>query len=113
MPTIKTLGRKKPFHYEGSIGEGVTIQFPGGNTPVSAALFEAILGQFGGQTIPGGFSFDNPTPGGLGEWVQEHSSEFNSRALTPKHASHIAAILVRECNVGFSIDGNAVWLHFP
>jgi len=54
----------------------------------------------------------DPTPGGLGEWVQEHSRELNDVALTPRHASFIAAILVHENLIRSSLHRNAVYLHF-
>jgi hypothetical protein len=112
---IKTLGagkKSKLFAYSGSVQEGVVVRYLAGEAQVSAALFCAILSQFHGD-VPGGFSETNPTPGGLGEWVRDHSEAINRNPLTPRHASHIAAILVHEGCVSYSLDGNAVWLHFP
>jgi hypothetical protein len=111
MPTICTLAKHTPFDYEGSVERGVTLRFSSGDIPISAKLFRAILRHLHGD-VPGGFSFDNPAPGGLGEWVRDHSREFNPRALTPKHASHIAAILVHEGKIRYKLDGAAVVLHF-
>lgn len=115
MPTIWTLGStntRKQFSYIGNVNAGVTLEFAG--TPqITPGFFEAILHEFTGRTIPGGFSMTKPTPGGLGQWVQEHSRELNGSVLTPRHASHIAAILVHEGLITSSLDGNAVHLHFP
>ncbi len=54
----------------------------------------------------------NPKPGGLGEWVAENSTQFNTVKLTPRHASFIAAILRHEGYITSGLDGNAVLLHF-
>ena len=112
MPTICTLVKKRPFDYEGNVEQGVTLRFGSGDTRVSAALFRAILRRFHGE-VPGGFDFGAPTSGGLGEWVRDHSGDLNSGHLTPKHGSHIAAILVHERYIRFCIRDNAVWLQFP
>jgi len=115
MSTIATLGpssKRKRFTYVGSVKGGAEIQFEKSQAHVSSAFFRALLDHFGGKTIPGGFSFENPTPGGLGEWVCQHSPELNSHPLTPRHASHIAAILVHEGYAQSSLRGAAVWLHF-
>ena len=106
MPTIYTLAKHIPFDYDGSVERGVTLRFPAGDTRVSAALFRALLRHFHGE-VEGGFNFIAPPPGGLGEWVQDNS------ALTPKHASHIAAILAHEGYIGYYMRGKAVWLQFP
>lgn len=114
MPTIWTLGpvaKRTQFEYTGSVHEGVRIRFSG-NPPISAAFFQAILGQPKGKTVRGGFSATNPTKKGLGEWVRDNSGELNGRKLTPRHASFIAAILVHEGFATSCLDGNAVVLHF-
>lgn len=75
MPTISTLGppgKKTIFTYSGDIETGVTLEFSG-NPRVSSEFFVAILDEFQGKIIPGGFSMTDPTPGGLGEWVQNNS----------------------------------------
>lgn len=50
---------------------------------------------------------DDPPPGGFGEWVRDHSLEFNGRSLGPRHASFIAAILVHEGKIRSRREGNA------
>jgi len=114
MPTILTLGppqRRTKFSYTGDTREGVTLHFSD-NSRISPEFFQAILEEFNGRTIPGGFCMTNPTPGGLGEWVQNNSPCLNVVHLSPRHASFIAAILVNEGLITSSLHSNAVYLHF-
>lgn len=109
MPTINTLGppaKRTEFSYSGSVLSGVAIHYNEGNVSIPARLFEVILENFRGQAIPGGFSMTSPTHGGLGEWVQNNST------LSPRHASHIAAILVHEGFITSNLQRNAVYLYF-
>jgi hypothetical protein len=106
MPTILTLGRRKEFTYTGDTLTGVSLHFDSSNPYIPAHLFQAILKMFNGQTIPGGFCMTSPTRGGLGEWVQQNSD------LSPRHASHIAAILVHEGRIKSRLRGKSVYLHF-
>lgn len=115
MPTIPTLGhpsRRTAFTYTGSVESGVTV-YQANRPHISAEFFRAILQQFAGQTIPGGFSMTDPTPGGLGLWVQHNSQRMNPVRLSTRHASFIAAILVHEGYITSSLLGNRVLLHFP
>lgn len=114
MPTIWTLGlpgKRTQFSYDGSIEAGVTIHFTG-SPRISREFFEAIIEEFQGRIIPGGFNMTDPTPGGLGEWVLKNSPQLNKIKLTPRHASFIAAILDHEGRIKNSMKGNAVILHF-
>lgn len=114
MPTIWTLGspaKRAQFSYEGNVEEGVIINFSG-NPRVTADFFKAIINEFQGRRIPGGFSMTDPTRGGLGIWVQENSAKLNGIKLSPRHASFIAAILEHEGKIKSSLEGNAVILHF-
>ena len=83
-----------------------------GKPYISPEFFKAILMRFNGRTIAGGFSMTDPTPDGLGQWVEENSKRLNGLSLTPRHASFIAAILVHEGLITSSLKGNAVFLHF-
>jgi len=105
MPIIYTLAKRKEFSYSGDALSGVTLHFKD-DVPIQANLFKTILQNFKGQKIPGGFCMTSPTRGGLGEWIQE-----NFR-LSPKYASHIAAILVHERFIKSNLEGNAVYLQF-
>ena len=115
MPTILTLGPDRgrtKFEYTGTVADGVVLHFSG-NPRVSAEFFQAILGTFEGRTIPGGFSMTDPTPGGLGKWIQSNSRQLNPVRLTPRHASFIAAILVHEGRITSNRVGNGIELTFP
>lgn len=114
MTITSTLGRAHQatsFSYTGSVLEGVVIEFNKSRVAVSAAFFSAIREKFAGRTIVGGFSMTNPTPNGLGIWVQNNSAQ-NSQSLTPRHASFIAAIMRDEGWLTSTFSGNAVILHF-
>lgn len=113
MRTTKTLGPNPvTFSYEGSVTAGVVIHYPSGNVFVTGEFFGRILRVFrGGKRVPGGFSVTNPTPSGLGEWIRGNC-EHNSRILSPKHGSRIAAILVAEGYATSQLEGGAVWLTF-
>ena len=84
-----------------------------GNPRVSADFFKAIIHEFQGMKIPGGFSMTDPTRGGLGIWILENSAKLNGTKLSPRHASFIAAILEHEGKIRSSLEGGkAVILHF-
>jgi len=61
------------------------VHFPSGDAVIVASFFQAILSEFRGKIVPGGFSMTDPTPGGLGEWVQNNSAALNLTRLTPRH----------------------------
>src|SRR5467141_4177666 len=105
--TLTTLGRNpKEFSYSGSVRTGVVL-CQSSHPRIDAAFFDAALSHFAGQPVPGGFRQDDPPPGGFGEWVQNASLTLNSRKLTPRHGSFMAAILCDEARVKPSLDGNA------
>lgn len=114
MPQTTTLGRPGKavtFNYTGSVLDGVRIQYDYGDVAVTAGFFKSILRAFDGKKVPGGFSEDNPTPGGLGEWVRDNCRQ-NAQSLTPRHASRIAAILVAEGYAKSYREANAVSIEF-
>lgn len=114
MPIIQTIGSKRRrtwFRYEGDVNQGTTIMHSG-EPLISYELYMAALKHFSGQTIRGGFSMTDPTPGGLGEWIKQNSSRYG-RSLSSRHGSFIAAILVHEGYIQSSLRGNAIILHFP
>ncbi len=115
MPTIKTCGgphRATAFSYEGSMQGGFVIIFDSGNIPLAGEFLQAIITEFRGKTIRGGFKMDDPPPDGFGKWVQDNSNLLNGHFLTPRHASFIAAILRHEGYLNCRLDGNAVILDF-
>ena len=114
MPIIFTLGstnKKTQFTYSGSISTGIKLHFTG-EPYISPDFFKALLVHFAGQTVAGGFSMTDPTPGGFGQWVAENSKKLNGTTLTPRHASFIAAVLAHENQITSSLKGTAIYLHF-
>jgi hypothetical protein len=115
MPQATTLGvpgKAITFDYSGSVPEGVTIKYKYANVSVDQGFFQRILTTFRGKEVPGGFSENNPTPNGFGEWIRDNTHH-NKQPLTPKHASRIAAILVAEKKYATSCrKGNAVLIKF-
>lgn len=114
MPQATTLGeanRAVTFNYQGSVNVGVVIEYDYDEVTVDGEFLRTLLGQFRGRRIAGGFTEDNPTPNGLGEWVRDNSSQ-NTQNLTPRHASRIAAILVSEACATSEIVNGAVFLNF-
>ncbi|MDR3747138.1 MAG: hypothetical protein P4M04_03120 [Acidobacteriota bacterium] len=111
--TLTTLSRRQSeFRYSGCVGDGVVLD-QSGNPRIDAAFFTAALQHFSGQTVTGGFREDDPPAGGFGEWVAEKSAGLNSRKLSARHGSFMAAILCHEASVKSWMDGNALKLHFP
>ena len=114
MPQATTLGSPKKavtFDNTGNVTDGVVIKYNYANVSVDGRFFNRILATFRGKTLLGGFSKTNPIPGGFGEWIRDNS-KFNSQALTPQHASRIAAILVAERYADADLERNAVILKF-
>ena len=114
MPTICTLGHpsiRTEFTYTGSVVGGVTLAYTG-QPFVSKYFFGMIIKTFQDQTVPGGFNMANPPAGGFGEWVQNNSTQYNTEKLSPRHASHIAAILENEGYLTSILVGKAVILSF-
>lgn len=115
MPRIKTCGgpqRATEFSYEGSIQTGFVIFFDTANISLAAEFLQAIITEFRGRSIRGGFKMDDPPPDGFGKWVQDTSERLNGQSLTPRHASFIAAILRHEGYLNCRLDGNSVILDF-
>ena len=112
---LTTLGppkKRKQFCYSGSIHSGVILH-QSGCPKIDARVFTGALKHFAGKSVRGGFKQDAPPSGGFGEWLQNESPKLNSRKLTPRHGSFVAAILCAEAGVTSSLDGNAVVLDFP
>ena len=84
-----------------------------GKPQVSPRLFAEALRHFAGKRVYGGFKEDDPPLDGFGAWLQKESPRLNSRTLSPRHGSFVAAILCAEGKVRNELDGNAVVLHFP
>jgi hypothetical protein len=115
LKTLETLGapgKRTTFSYTGSIASGVVLQ-QSGLPKIEASFFLQALQDFSGRRIQGGFKMDDPPPGGFGEWVQRESVRSNSRRLTPRHGSFMAAILCSEARVEHWLEGASIVLRFP
>ena len=115
MPTTTTLGspgKAVTFNYRGNVQNGVVIEYDYADVTVDQAFLCLILTTFGKKKILGGFSETKPTPNGFGEWVRDNSKQHNSKQLTPRHASRIAAIFVAEGYATSARDGNTVIIKF-
>jgi hypothetical protein len=98
------------FEYFGTVNEGTRINFTG-KPFITSAFYKAILREFSGKSIYGGFSMTDPILGGLGEWIEKNSKRYSCQ-LSPRHGSFIAAILVHEGYIRSSLQGTKVVLHF-
>lgn len=111
--SLRTLGKGQKsteFEYTGSIRDGVFLLFRKSEpAKIDSLLFEQAMRDHAGKTLTGGFDKKNVQPGGFGEWLYLASN----RALTPQHASFMAAILCSEAGVKHHHNGNAVMLTFP
>lgn len=116
MKTTFTCGaenRRISFEYE--LLAAPTVRWShevGSDVIINGHFLDAIRNEFKGKTILGGFSEDNPTPNGLGIWVRDHSQALNGCALTPRHASRIAAIMRDLGWLESATQDNAVVIHF-
>lgn len=110
---LRTLGKGQKsteFEYTGSVRDGVFLLFRKAKpAKIDARLFEQAMRDHSGKTLAGGFDKKDIQSGGLGEWLYLASN----RALTPQHASFMAAILCSEAGVQHHHEGNAVMLTFP
>lgn len=110
MPTITTCGptdRRTEFTYRGTIPNGITIEFQTGDFEINAQTLSAVIDHFRGQVVRGGFSMTDPTPGGVGEFLQQQGA-----GLTPRHGSFLCAVLEHEGYASCRLDGNAVVVEF-
>lgn len=86
MPRIQTLSGRTSFEYTLDGNGGFYLEYTG-RPHIKAEFIRRIQTEFRHRTVPGGFNMTDPMPGGFGEWIQNNSS------FTPRHASHIAAVL--------------------
>lgn len=110
MPTLNTcgpVGKRVEFTYKGNTKDGITLLFDSVEFEINSKLISDLLDNFRGKTVYGGFSMDKPTPGGVGEFLQEQGN-----GLSPRHASFLCSVLQNEGLVSCSLDGNAVVVRF-
>ena len=86
MPTISTLSGRTNFEYTLDGNGGFFIEYTG-RPHISKELIDKIKTAFRNKIVPGGFGMTDPMPDGFGEWIQDNSN------FSPKHGSHIAAVL--------------------
>lgn len=86
MPKIKTLSGRTTFEYTMDGKGGFFIEYTG-RPHIIKSMISSIQKEFHLKTVAGGFSMTNPTPGGFGEWIRDNTP------FTPRHGSHIAAVL--------------------
>ena len=88
---LPTWGNRAEFFYEGSIANGVLIQFGQEKTmaELSGQQLELLLNNFRGRTVPIGTSHDAPTKGSVGAWMVEHLGKSGL-------ATYLGAILISE-----------------
>ena len=93
MPRTHTAGGQRLFDYEGTIETGVNIIFATLRVHLPRELFTAVLEQFRGQVVVGGFSMDDPPEGGIGHFIREWGNNILGRSISPRYGSHLVAIL--------------------
>jgi hypothetical protein len=110
MPTIETCGnesKRTTFTYHGNVESGVTFAFESGDFFIPSHIIQNVINHFRGQSIRGGFSMTEPTPGGVGEFIASLGNN-----LTPRHASFLCAVLQHQGHVNCTLSGNAVVVQF-
>lgn len=105
MPIISSLSGRASFEYTLDGNGGFYLEYT--HRPhISKELIQKIQQKFKNKTVLGGFHMTNPTSGGFGEWIQENSQ------FTPRHASHIAAVLKKTGVIKKSFGVSPITLQF-
>jgi len=112
MKETTTSGERKTFRYEGSLQKGFKLYFERSSTEIPARMFFAILENFSGQSVIGGFDRDNPPAEGIGYFIQQYSSTKLQDNILPLNGTHIIAILRDENFVNVRIEGSKVIVDF-
>jgi len=105
MPVISTLSGSSEFEYTPDGLGGFFIEYTG-RPHITKELIQKIQIAFENKSVPGGFSMTDPIPHGFGEWIQKNSS------FTPRHGSHIAAVLKEMGVIKGSIVKKSIMLQF-
>lgn len=112
MKTTTTSGGRKEFKYEGSLQTDYKLFFEGYEIIIPSRLMFAVLENFSGQTVIGGFNRDDAPEGGIGLFVQDYSEAKFEKKITSLNGTHIVAILRDEGFVNVENDGNKVVVTF-
>jgi hypothetical protein len=105
MPIISTLSGRSKFEYTPDGFGGFFIEYKG-RPHITKEFIQKIRTTFKNKSVLGGFNMTDPSPNGFGEWVQNNSS------FTPRHASHIAAVLKEFGVIKDSIGKSPITLQF-
>lgn len=105
MPRISTLSGQNNFGYTPDGEGGFFIEYTG-RPHIRKELIEKIQSEFKYRTVPGGFSMTDPIPGGFGEWIKNNSQ------FSPRHGSHIAAVLKETGVIKESFGKKPIMLQF-
>jgi hypothetical protein len=105
MPTISTLSGRAKFEYTLDGQGGFFIEYTG-RPHISREFILKIQSTFKNKTVPGGFNVTDPILGGFGEWIK------NNSRYTPRHGSHIAAVLKDLGIIKRSYDQKPIMLEF-
>lgn len=109
MIQINTLSEKpntKKIKY-GKVDDMIKVEWGTSKFKINEDLYDEILENFfeeGDEWYPLGACVDNPTRGGLGEFLEG----LEDYRLNPKHASAIAAIMHNEGLINYRIIGNSI-----
>lgn len=112
MKTASTAAGQRIFKYDGDITKGVTLHFNKLTVYLPAELFSAVLSKFSNKKVLGGFSMTEPPIDGLGYFVREYSKEQLDKSISPRYASHIAAILREEKLVEITKESRSTIITF-
>ena len=112
MKETTTAGEQKTFSYEGTIQEGVTLIFDTGKIELPSQLFTAVLEEFKGRSVIGGFNMMDPPNDGIGFFITNYAENTLQRSISARCASHVIAILRDEGLVELSKEGKSIIVAF-
>ncbi len=105
--TAATLGKGdkgKPFSWRSS-EDGIEVAYDrGSRQSLTSAQIEQLLSHFGDRWFPLGANMTDPPAGGLGHYLLE------TLRISPRYASHFAAVLVIQKRLHYRYEGNAIML---
>lgn len=112
MNTTTTAAGQSTFKYDGNLNDGYELYFKKLTVKLPPKLIEAVLKEFSGKCVVGGFSMTEPAKGGIGYFIREFSKENLSRGISPRYGSHIVALLRDQDLVEVSQEGRRVMVNF-
>jgi len=112
MKRTSTAAGQRIFKYEGDITTGVNLHFSKLSVCLPKELFNAVLSEFSGKKVLGGFSMTEPPAEGLGYFVREYGKNQLDRSISPRYASHLAAILRDEKLVDITKESRSTIICF-